>query len=199
MILVHDDQGVHLADPAKSTTYKFSTVDTGTSLVNFIAEIPKSHIVKNELFYDSDGVERIRPDTIDGKVRVIPAVPYTYGFIPSTYSPPDQKDPWLGLPGDGDCLDAFFVGSSIQEIGSRQSGIPVAALECDDAGEADWKIVVAEQGSDRETTDLATREIEKWLTTYKATPVITKKIHRDETTISQIIQYHAYSKKPSAP
>ena len=199
MILVNDDQGVHLAEPGKPTTYKFSTLDHGTSLVNFIAEVPKSHTVKNELFHDSDGVERIRPDTINGKVRTIPPVPFTYGFIPNTYSPPDQNDPWLGLPGDGDCLDAFFVSNSIQEIGGRQSGTPVAAMECEDAGEADWKIVIAEKGVDSATTDLAILEIERWLTSYKATPVTTRKAHRDNATISQVIQYHLSSKKPSAP
>lgn len=199
MILVHDERGVHLADRDGLRTYKFSNVDAGTSHVNFIAEIPKSHTVKNELFYDPDGMERIRPDMIDGTARIVLPVPYTYGFIPSTYSPPSQKDPWLGLPGDGDCLDAFFLSSSIQEIGSKQSGTPVAALECDDAGEADWKIVIAGEGIDPEATDLATGEIVKWLATYKATPVITRKVHRDDHTISQVIQYHIASKKPFAP
>lgn len=199
MILVQDEQGVHLAAPGTSTTYKFSSIDAGTSLVNFIAEIPQSHTVKNELFYDSDGVERIRPDTVGGKARIIPAVPYTYGFIPSTYSPPGRKDPWLALPGDGDCLDAFFVSSTTQEIGSRRSGTPVAALECEDSGEADWKIVIADKGIDNETIDLAILEIERWLAMYKATPVTTRKTHRDDATITRVIQYHISSKKPFAP
>ena len=131
MELVTDDCGVHLRYTAE-TTYKFSEIPTDISPVTFIPEIPRSHNIKNELFCDSDGVERIRPDTVDGQIRVVPAVPYTYGFIPSTYSPPDKLDPWKGLQGDGDCLDAFFVSSKIQEIGREEKGTVIAALECED-------------------------------------------------------------------
>ena len=74
-------------------------------------------------------------DSIDGQPRSIKFLPYigNYGFIPSTYSNPEEG-------GDGDALDILVLAES-QPSGSVMKVIPIGALRLQDNGASDDKII----------------------------------------------------------
>ncbi|SHI40325.1 inorganic pyrophosphatase [Mesonia phycicola] len=74
-------------------------------------------------------------DTLNGKDRIIDFLPYlgNYGFIPSTYSDPENG-------GDGDALDVLILGENIT-TGSVVEIIPIGMIELLDNEESDNKII----------------------------------------------------------
>lgn len=171
-------------------TLKYSKCRLEGSELTFITEIPKHGTIKNELVYDSDGNERIIPDIKNGTIRIIPPIPYTYGFISNTLSSSKNIDPWIGLPGDGDCLDAFFIDTREHKVGEAYGCHSFAALKCADSGEADWKLLVSDTPLDDTIKDHAVHLIKSWLLTYKEVPLIAEEIITEESKINDIIRYH---------
>lgn len=74
-------------------------------------------------------------DSIDSQPRSIKFLPYigNYGFIPSTYSNPEEG-------GDGDALDILVLAES-QPSGSLMKVIPIGVLRLLDNGASDDKII----------------------------------------------------------
>ncbi len=74
-------------------------------------------------------------DQREGKDRIIDFLPYpgNYGFIPSTFSDPEQG-------GDGDAVDVLILGES-KNTGSIIGIIPIAVFKLIDEGELDYKII----------------------------------------------------------
>lgn len=97
-----------------------------------VIEIPAGTNKKIE--YDKERKEFII-DSIDGKPRSIEFLPYigNYGFIPSTYSNPEEG-------GDGDALDILVLAES-QPSGSLMKVIPIGVLRLQDNGASDDKII----------------------------------------------------------
>ena len=152
-----------------SELYALPTINEDGS-INAVIEIPAGTNVKLE--YQTAN-ERITPDQLDGKDRVIDFLPYVgnYGFIPSTL-----MDAARG--GDGDALDVLVIGST-QPTGTRMKVKPIAIMQLRDSGEIDTKIIavptdpaqrVIQAESFKELLiqyDGAKRIIETWFLSYK--------------------------------
>jgi len=100
--------------------------------VNAVIEIPAGTNAKLEVDHVSG---RLRQEQRDGRPRTIDFLGYpgSYGFIPSTYLPPEDG-------GDGDPLDVLVLGASV-ERGAVVAVRPVAVLRLLDEGERDDKIL----------------------------------------------------------
>jgi len=100
--------------------------------VNAVIEIPAGTNAKFEVDHDAG---HLFQEQRDGRPRVIDFLGYpgSYGFIPSTYLPPEDG-------GDGDPLDVLVLGAAI-ERGAVVRVRPVAVLRLLDEGERDDKIL----------------------------------------------------------
>jgi len=97
-----------------------------------VIEIPAG--TNSKIEYDK--IDRIfKPSLRNGKERSIDflAYPANYGFIPSTFSNPENG-------GDGDALDVMVLSSSIAS-GEIIEIIPIGMLKLIDAGEEDYKVI----------------------------------------------------------
>lgn len=103
-----------------------------TGDLNAIIEIPAGTNMKFEVDKET-GI--IRPDTRDGKPRVIDFLPYpvNYGFFPST-----KMDKPRG--GDGDPLDVMVLAES-KPSGTLIEVKPIALMMLQDEGEWDNKVL----------------------------------------------------------
>ena len=99
---------------------------------NAVIEIPAGTNKKIEF---NNSTQAFEVDKNNGKDRVIQFLPYigNYGYIPSTYSNPNQG-------GDGDALDVLVISESVK-TGSIIEIIPIAVLKLLDEGEIDYKIL----------------------------------------------------------
>ena len=81
----------------------------------------------------------------DGEERKIDFLPYpgNYGFIPSTFSDPENG-------GDGDALDVMVLSSTIAS-GKVIEIIPIGMIKLIDAGEEDYKVIAIPADKDLRT------------------------------------------------
>ena len=176
-------------DPASGTPLKYSTYSCSDKNYTFIPEILPGECSKRELFKDeATNEEFIAAEVVEGADRRVQPPPYPYGFLTCTLSDQNQTDPILGLPGDGDCIDAFLMGGSNARVGYPVECTPRAAWAAVDDEEADWKIMVVPVDSLLPIAeDTAYREIERWLKTYKPGGIEVKGIITVPSLIEQII------------
>jgi len=176
-------------DPTRTTPLKYSMYSCSDENYTFIPEILPGECIKRELFKDDvTNEEFIAAEVVRGTARCVRPPPYPYGFLTCTLSDKHQTDPIIGLPGDGDCLDAFLMGEPITRIGYPVECTPVAAWAAVDGHEADWKIMMVAVNSPKHVTkEKAYREIEKWLKTYKPGGIEVQGIITVPSLIEQII------------
>jgi len=115
----------------KIDLYKVSAKSNNGNF-NAVIEIPAGTNKKIEF---NNLTQAFEVDKNNGKDRVIQFLPYigNYGYIPSTYSNPNQG-------GDGDALDVLVISESVK-TGSIIEIIPIAVLKLLDEGEIDYKII----------------------------------------------------------
>lgn len=116
-----------------STTDVYNTPTySNKGILNAVIEIPAGTNIKIEYNPSS---KKFEPDQRNGKDRVIDFLPYpaNYGFIPSTFSDPDNG-------GDGDALDIVVICGALK-TGIVVEVIPVGMLNLIDSGEIDSKIL----------------------------------------------------------
>lgn len=185
--------------------YKYSSIGDSESRRFFIPEILKNQTIKTELKHHKE-IEYLAPDSVQGVTRHIKSPPFPYGFLSCTLSPKEVLDPWAGVPGDGDCLDAFYVGGARLQQGLPICVRPVACWMCIDDGDADWKIAVTDALVDEDPRnvgslpDEATKEaIEDWLMTYKPTPLQIIRYRTDPDFIERVMDYHVTAHRSAGP
>tara|TARA_Y100000389_G_scaffold60022_1_gene56135 strand:- start:23959 stop:24552 length:594 start_codon:yes stop_codon:yes gene_type:complete len=171
---------------------KFSTYKCPSAHITFVPEILPGETTKIELKDDPFHGEVLGTDLIAGLPRVIKPPPVVYGFITCTLSSNDVIDPWLGLPGDGDCLDAVLIASESCIRGHPVSCCAIGAWMCNDNDESDWKIALVNLDNDLTTQEVekAINEATEWLKTYKPNCLRVIKYIRDPIILSEIISHH---------
>ncbi|PKD16568.1 inorganic pyrophosphatase [Salegentibacter salinarum] len=126
--------GIFLIFSSCKTPEDLGKLPTKTSNGNYraVIEIPAGTNKKIE-YHKSK--KKFLVDQRDGKDRIINFLPYpgNYGFIPSTFSDPEQG-------GDGDAVDVLVLGES-QKTGSIVEIIPIAVVKLIDENELDFKII----------------------------------------------------------
>lgn len=147
------------------TGYPAHNID-GT--VNVVVEIPAGQTAKYEVNKKSGMLEL---EQKNGKPRYVNYIGYpgNYGMIPRTLLPKDQG-------GDGDPMDVLVLGPAV-EIGSVIKARPIAVLDLLDGGEADYKVLMVQDGSQfsvcsnlvclDETFPGVTTIVKTWFTSYK--------------------------------
>ena len=65
-----------------------------------------------------------------------------YGALPQTWENPFHDDPWTGIPGDRDPLDACEVGTTPVPTGTVVQVRVLGILGLLDSSETDWKVIV---------------------------------------------------------
>jgi len=119
---------------AKKKTNNIYALESYTKegVLRAVIEIPAGTNAKIEY---NPSTKTFEQDQINGKDRIIQYLPYpsNYGFIPSTYSDPNQG-------GDGDALDVVVLSSRIA-TGSVIEVIPIAIFKLLDNEETDYKII----------------------------------------------------------
>ena len=190
-VVVEDTNGLALFSAETNTNVRFSTYSLANAGITFVNEIPAGTSVKNELFTDLDNVERIKAQLIGEEPRMILPPPSNYGFITKTKSDRGRIDPWIGLPGDGDCLDAFLVSYQPLATGELIAAKPIAALQCEDSGEADWKIILVHNSSSTVDPLPLVKKITGWLLSYKPNMLKIQRVVYEPAEIQEIINYHS--------
>lgn len=109
--------------------YKIPSHKKAPEIINAVIEIPKGTSTKYE--YDPH-LEMFRLDRCLTSAMVYPA---NYGFIPNT------------LADDGDPLDVLLYTQGIIERGTLVECIVIGALDMEDDGEKDYKIVARPKSS----------------------------------------------------
>ncbi|MFD1283773.1 inorganic diphosphatase [Mesonia ostreae] len=118
--------------PAKETIDYYHLPTFVNDTLQAVIEIPAGTNKKIE--YNREQNDFL-VDSIKGVPRSIHFLPYigNYGFIPSTYSNPEEG-------GDGDALDILVLAES-QPMGTLMKVIPIAVLRLQDNGAFDDKII----------------------------------------------------------
>ncbi len=107
--------------------------------INAVIEIPAGTNLKLEFNYEKNA---FLPDQENGDDRLIEFLPYVgnYGFIPSTYSNPDDG-------GDGDALDIIVLSQS-EATGTVLAVKPIGVIKILDDNEIDDKIIAVPVNND---------------------------------------------------
>lgn len=115
---------------------------TKEGVLRAVIEIPAGTNAKIEY---NPSTKIFEQDQINGKDRVIQYLPYpgNYGFIPGTYSDPNQG-------GDGDALDILVLSFSLP-TGTVLEVIPIAVFKLLDNGETDYKIIAIPKEQELQT------------------------------------------------
>jgi len=144
-------------------------VFTKDSLINVVVEIPAGTDQKWEVNKITGHIEweRIHKDSL----RIVKFLPYpaNYGFIPQTLLPKEQG-------GDGDPLDVFLLGPSIERGNVVPSRI-IGVIKMLDNGEQDDKLIAVAADShfgDIKSLDELIEEypgaleiLKSWISNYK--------------------------------
>ena len=155
-----------------------------------VIEIPAG--TNSKIEYDKNS--RIFKASIrDNEERIINFLPYpaNYGFIPSTYSNPENG-------GDGDPLDVMVLSSTLQP-GTILEIIPIALLKLLDNEEEDYKLIAVPANPELRTINAvnykefvknyneAKQIIEIWFSSYdKADPTEIKGWGNEKEAIQEI-------------
>jgi inorganic pyrophosphatase len=151
----------------------------GSSLFNFICEIPKCTRKKFEVA-TTEGATPIKQDEKKGVLREFKKgdIFFNYGCFPRTWEDPRHVSPDTGYPGDNDPLDVCEIGLRQVQTGEIRPVKVLGVLAMIDDDETDWK-VVAIDAEDRwapELNDIDDVErlipgtvslIREWFRTYK--------------------------------
>ena len=112
-----------------------------------VIEISRHNIAKYEVCL-SEAHNPIKQDTRKNKLtgeqelRYYARFPlFNYGMLPQTWENPFEKDPSMGIEGDGDPLDIIEIGASPVSCGSVLDVKVLGALCLIDQGQLDWKIL----------------------------------------------------------
>lgn len=124
---------------------------------NAVIEVPAGTNKKIE--YNTT-TKTFEVDKINGEDRVIQFLPYlgNYGYIPSTYSNPDQG-------GDGDALDVLVLSENTP-TGTIIEVEPIAVLKLLDEGEIDYKIIAIP--ADKNNQIVKVKTVDNFLIQYPA-------------------------------
>lgn len=181
-----------LIDSQSKLAIKFSTYQCPGARITFVPEILPGETLKIELLNDPLYGEVLSPDLKAGRHRIIQSPPAVYGFITCTLSSKNVTDPWIGLPGDGDCLDAILITDKVCIRGLPIQCRAIGAWMCADGGESDWKIALTDAAPDETIQDIDTKidEGTKWLETYKPNCLQVIKYVRDPNIVTKIISHH---------
>ena len=93
--------------------------------------------------------------------------PFNYGMLPQTWESEYDTDPYTGLPGDKDPIDAIEISGYLMKIvfilfymryslqaGSVYEVKVLGAMGMLDDGETDWKLIVLNTDSDLDYEDI---------------------------------------------
>ena len=131
------------------TDFLYADLKSENGYYQAVIEIPAG--TNSKIEYDK-AARKFRPSLRNGRERTIDflAYPANYGFIPSTYSNPEDG-------GDGDALDIMVLSSTIAS-GEIVEVIPIGILKLLDAGEQDYKVIAVPANRTIRTIDAGNYE-----------------------------------------